>query len=120
MRKIRKILRLKFECDLANRKIAESTSIVGSTVGDYVSRAIAAVLSWPLPENRDDARFEQIWFELVARIPRAQRPPLNFSYIHKELKRKGVPLMLLWHEYKSPPPGISIQSILPFLSAAVQ
>lgn len=104
MRKIREILRLKFECSLTNRKIAKSTSIARSTVGDYVNRAVAAGLSWPLPEDMDDASLEQILFEQVPHTPKAQRPPLNFSYIHKELKRKGVTLMLLWHEYKSENP----------------
>ncbi|MBA2882703.1 transposase [Desulfosalsimonas propionicica] len=34
-----------------------------------------------------------------------QRPPLDFSFIHKQLRRKeGVTLMLLWHEYKAQNP----------------
>ncbi len=37
-------------------------------------------------------------------MPKDHRPPLNFSLIHQELKRKGVTLMLLWHEYKEQNP----------------
>lgn len=104
MRKIREVLRLKFECRHSNRKIANSTSIARSTVGDYVQRALAAGLSWPMPENIDDAQLEQILFDQVPSTIKDQRPPLDFSKIHKELKRKGVTLMLLWHEYKAENP----------------
>jgi transposase len=104
MRKIREVLRLKFECDLTNRQIAKSASIARSTVGDYVHRAKAARLSWPLPDDMDDTRLEQILFDQVPHAPKNQQPPLNFSQIHQELKRKGVTLMLLWHEYKAENP----------------
>ena len=100
MRKIKEVLRLKFECRLSNRKIADSACVARSTVGDYVRRAKAAGLSWPLPEDMDDGRLEQILFDQVPHSPKDQRPPIDFSYLHKELKRKGVTLMLLWHEYK--------------------
>jgi transposase len=52
----------------------------------------------------DDAQLEQVLFDQVPRPGKAQQPPLNFSKIHKELKRKGVTLMLLWHEYKAQNP----------------
>ena len=104
MRKIREVLRLKFECQLSNRKIADSTCVARTTVGDYIQRAKAAGLSWPLAEDMDDGRLEQILFDQVAHKPKDQRPPLDFSEIHKELKRKGVTLMLLWHEYKAQNP----------------
>lgn len=105
MRKIREVLRLKFECKLSNRKIATSTSIARSTVSDYIERMNAAGLHWPLPDDMDDAQLEQILFPQVPHPQKAQRPPLDFSKIHKELKRKGVTLMLLWHEYKAEQPG---------------
>lgn len=104
MRKIREVLRLKFECGLTNRKIAKSASIARSTVGDYVQRARDADISWPLPDDMYDARLEQVLFSPVLQVPKNQRPPLDFLYIHKELKRKGVTLMLLWQEYKSHTP----------------
>jgi transposase len=104
MRTIREVLRLKFECGLANRKIAKSVSISRSTIGDYVRRAQAVGISWPLPDDLDDSRLEQILFDQIPHTPKDERPPLNFSQIHKELKRKGVTLMLLWHEYKGENP----------------
>ena len=104
MRTIREILRLKYECKLTNRKIAKSVSIARSTVGDYVRRAETAGLSWPLPEDLDDSKLTQILFNQIPHTPKDGRPPLNFSHVHKELKRKGVTLMLLWHEYKGENP----------------
>ena len=50
MRKIKEILRLKFEYGLSNQKIAHSSGISRSTVRDYLMRTRAAGLSWPLPE----------------------------------------------------------------------
>ncbi|MFN2123618.1 MAG: IS21 family transposase [Candidatus Promineifilaceae bacterium] len=104
MRKIREVLRLKFECNLSNRQIAESAHIARSTVGDYVQRAKAAQLSWPLPEAMDDTQLEQKLFFQPPRLPKDRRPPVDFAKIHKELKRKGVTLMLLWHEYRAEDP----------------
>ena len=85
MRKIREVLRLKCECRLSNRKIAKSTSIARSTVSDYIQRAKSAGLSWPLPHDMDDAQLEQVLFDQVPRPGKAQRHPLSFSKIHKEL-----------------------------------
>lgn len=100
MRKTREILRLKLECNLSNRQVAKSCSVSRSTVADYVRRATAAGLIWPLPDDMDDSRLEQALFTQPSRIPGDQRPVPDFSYIHRELKRKGVTLILLWQEYK--------------------
>ncbi len=50
VRKIREILRLKEEAGLSNRAIARTCKISNSTVGEYLRRAQAAGLHWPLPE----------------------------------------------------------------------
>ena len=55
MRKIREILRLKFECGLTNRQIAKSCSVARSTVADYLLRARSAGLTWPLPDHISDS-----------------------------------------------------------------
>ena len=56
MRKLKEVLRLKFETDLSNRQIAKSCSTSHVTVGKYLALAEQAALSWPLPENLDDAQ----------------------------------------------------------------
>ena len=45
MRKIRELLRLKYELGRSHREIAASLGIANSTVSDYASRAAAAGLS---------------------------------------------------------------------------
>ena len=59
MRKFKEVLRLKFETDLSNRQIAKSCSTSHVTVGKYLALAEQAALSWPLPENIDDAEIEK-------------------------------------------------------------
>ena len=99
MRKIREILRLKWECQLSERVVARSCNISRSTVGDYVRRAEVAGLKWPLPENMSDHQLYELLY------PRTQQPNPKATFmpdwekIHLELRKKGVTLRLLWVEY---------------------
>jgi transposase len=105
MRKIREVFRLKFDSDISNRKIARSCNIARSTVGEYLFRFQQAALAWPLPPDMDDNQLEQRLYPKLPAIPAHQRPPVDWSYIHQELRRKGVTLMLLWQEYKEQHPA---------------
>ena len=49
MRKVKEVLRLRFELGLDHRQIAGSCRVSRVTVGEYLSRFAAAGLSWPLP-----------------------------------------------------------------------
>lgn len=100
MRKIREVLRLKHEFGLSNRDIAKPCSIGRTTVSDYLSRASAGGLEWPLPPEFDDAAVERLLFP-PSPPPGFKRPLPDWSEIHLELRRKSVTLMLLWEEYKS-------------------
>jgi transposase len=100
MRKIKEVLRLKWGCGLSDRKVAKSCSVSHPTVAEYVGRAAAAGLSWPLPEDLDDARLERLLFPDTASLPPGERPVPDWAKIHQELRRKGVTLSLLWEEYK--------------------
>lgn len=57
MRSVREILRLRAE-GLSDRAIARSTRLARSTVSDDAGRAVAAGLSWPLPEGLTDTALE--------------------------------------------------------------
>lgn len=104
MRKFKEVLRLKFEQNLSNRQIAKSCSISHVTVGKYLNLAQKAALSWPLPENLDDAEIEKLLVEHIPRRP-SQKPPMPpMDYLYQELKRKHVTLQLLWYEYKQDNP----------------
>jgi transposase len=97
MRKVREVLRLKFEARLSHERIAAATGLSKGAVSNYVQRTIQKSLGWPLPENLDDAALERLLFPQV--VLREQYAPPDYAYVHQELKRKGVTLQLLWEEY---------------------
>lgn len=97
MRKIKEILRLK-SLGLSSRNIALSVKIARSTVADYLERAQRANLTWPIPEGLDDVALQRMLFSDEEVKPRLRIEP-DYSYLHRELKRKGVTLHLLWQEY---------------------
>jgi len=100
VRKIKEILRLKWECQLSERVIARSCRISRSTVGEYVRRAETAKLKWPLPEDLGDNQlYELLYPRSSSHInPKAAYLP-DWQHIHLELRKKGVTLRLLWMEY---------------------
>ena len=100
MRKIREVLRLYHTAGMSIRAIARSLKASPSTVGDYIRRAEAARMSWPLDESLDDAQLERRLFPVPvsSRVP---RPLPDWSELHHELRGKGVTLALLWQEYKA-------------------
>jgi len=102
MRNVRDVLRLT-AAGMSSRKIAASLSIGASTVIDCLHRARRAGLAWPLPDEIDDAILE---LRLYPPRPttREQRPLPNWAEIHRELKRPGVTLQLLWQEYREQHP----------------
>ncbi len=97
MRKLREILRLKYERRMGHRAIARACGVGLGTVSEYVRRARQAGLSWPLPSDLDDRTLEAQLF--AAAEPDRDRVPPEVARIHQELKRTGVTLQLLWEEY---------------------
>lgn len=100
MRKFKEVLRLKYDHQLTNRKIAKSCAISHVTVGKYLELAKQAGINWSLPDDIDDHQLEQ---RLYSNAPREASdkpvmPPME--YLYKELKKKHVTLQLLWYEYK--------------------
>jgi len=100
MRKIQEVLRLKWGCGLTNRAIARSCSISHSTVGEYLKRAEAVGLSWPLPADMDEDTLFRLLFPTPARSDTKVIPCPDWSVIHTELRKKSVTLRLLWVEYR--------------------
>ena len=104
MRRIREVLRLNEECELSYAQIARSLGLSKGSVANYLSRAEAAGLSHQEAAGLDDAA-------LTARL-NPQRPAApkfaapDFALVHRELKRKGVTLTLLWEEYREAAQGV--------------
>ena len=104
MRKLKEVLGLRFELKLGYQQIGRSCSIGVGTVHKYLKRAEAAGVTWPLPEDWDEARVEAEVFprrkpSIAEHNP--ARTPLDFAAIHEQLRSsKYVTLQLLWEEYR--------------------
>ena len=77
MRQVREVLRLKWACGLSDRKIAQSLRVSRPTVAEYVRRAQAAGLSWPLPDALDETALERRLFATAAQTPWRGAPSLT-------------------------------------------
>ena len=101
MRYVKDILRLKHQNQLSVREIAGSCGLPASTVGDYLQRAEAVGLTWPLPEDISDAQLTERLLRPPDSPPPggAAKPLPDWPALHEQLRRKGVTLQLLWQEY---------------------
>ena len=100
MRKVREVLRLKYELDRSHRQIAAAVGMCRSAVDKYVKRAEEAGLSWMMAKEMSDAEVEGRLFRHVGRNVPRDRAPIDFGWVHIEMRRKGVTLQLLWTEYQ--------------------
>ena len=101
MRQIREVLRLAQAKNLSPTEIAIAAHLPRTTVRNYLSRAAAAGLSWPLPDDLDDRGLEERLFGRPAPPPAIlARPVPDWEIVHAELRRPGVTQALLWSEYR--------------------
>ena len=77
MRRIREILRLKYEGGATERAIARSIGVARSTVALTLERIAAAQLGWPLPPALSDAVLEAMLYASAGR-----------SVLHQPLHRR--------------------------------
>jgi hypothetical protein len=83
VRKIKEVLRLRFELGLGLRAIARSCSIGLGTAHEYLQRAEAAGVTWPLREDWDEGRLETALFGGPP-LPRpAVFPMPDFAELHR-------------------------------------
>jgi transposase len=99
MKKISEILRLRYELKLSHRAIGKSQSISASTVQDYLCRADACGITWPLPENITEEDLHNKLFSL-AKEDVTPRPLPDWEIICRELRKKAMTIQLLWREYR--------------------
>ena len=104
MRRVREFLRLKHG-GASDRQIARSLSLARSTVGLSLERAAAAGLRWPLPATLTDRVLQAMLYagHGSQQGTRRKAEP-DWVYVHHELRRPGVTLMLLWEEYRQRAP----------------
>jgi transposase len=103
MRKIKEVLRLKYDCGLSEREISRSCRVSRSTVSQYLMRAQASGLGWPAAATLNEDQFEERLFP-TQRISRSvQRPLPDCQYIYDQLRtyrKYNLTLSQLWIEYK--------------------
>ena len=106
MRKLKEVLRLRFGLGLQQNQIARSCSIGQATVHRYLHKAAAAGLTWPLPEDLDDRRLEELLFPAaVGRPSHAIRSLPDFAEVRRQLQtHKHLTLQLVWEEYRETQP----------------
>jgi len=107
VRKLKEMLRLSLECGLERREIARSLSVSHTTVNGYVGRAEELGLSQARVEEMSEEELECLLrreeaggsgsssFDFARDKPRP-----DWDGVHRELRKKGVTLQLLWQEYK--------------------
>jgi transposase len=89
---------------LSERKLAHGLGISRPPGAEYVRRAQAAGLSWPLPASLDEAAIERLLFPASPPKRAAPHPLPDWATVHQELQRQGVTLCLLWQEYTAATP----------------
>ena len=87
------------------QQIAAAAQVSVGVAAKYVAQAKQAGVTWPLPENQDEAALARLLgqaADVPARLNRYAAP--DSVAMHSELKKKGVTLQLLWEEYHARDP----------------
>jgi hypothetical protein len=99
MRRVREILRLKYECGATERAIARSIGIARSTVALTLERAAASKLSWPPPATLTDRVLEAMLYASADALQGLRRidlplqglPPRRAGAVrHNDTQRRRV------------------------------
>ena len=98
MRNIKEILRLKLDCGLSHERIGRALGLSKGVVSKYVARAQIAGLDWAAVSVLDEAEIAVRLCPATATL-RGERAAIDLPWVHRELRRKGVTLQLLWQEY---------------------
>ena len=81
---------------------------IGPTAaGACLRRAREAGVGWPLPDDLDDAALERRLYPVPTTTAKDWRSLPDWPAIHRELRRKGVTLQLVWEEYRSRIPTVT-------------
>ena len=104
MRKVREVLRQRYACGASERVIAQSLGIGRTAVGEYIRRAAVIGITWPVPDELDDAVLERKLFAPAGYNPPQSKPLPDWAHVHAELRRRSVTLALLWQDYRGQHP----------------
>jgi transposase len=100
MRRIRDVLRLS-AAGMSKRQIAASLGVSATAARESIRRARVAGLNWPLPDELSDEELERRLYPPPSAAAKDRRPQPDWATIHRELRRPGVTLQLLWEEHRA-------------------
>jgi len=101
MRRIKQLLAMHFGAGASTRAIGRELGIAPSTVREYLGRAAAAGISWPLAADVTDESLEaRLFVNAGVRAGTRLHAEPDWPALVRELKRSGVNLLVLWDEYR--------------------
>jgi transposase len=100
MRRIKQLLTMHFGAGASSRAIGRELGIAPSTVREYLGRATAAGIGWPLATDVTDEQLMARLFVTGVRAGVRLHAEPDWPALVRELKRPGVNLMVLWDEYR--------------------
>jgi transposase len=102
MRRIHRLMTLRFGAGAGTRAIARELGISHSTVREYLARIATAGITWPLSAEMTDAELERrLFVNGGVQTGARYRIEPDWASIARELKRPGVNLLILWEEYRA-------------------
>ena len=82
----------------SRRSIEASVHSSHQTIKAVLDRAQELNISWPLDDDVTNEVLDELFYGSRDNSPTSYAV-INFEYIHRELSKKGVTLVLLWQEY---------------------
>ncbi len=102
MRRIRQLLALHLGAGASTRAIGRELGIAPSTVREYLGRAAAAGVGWPLAADvTDESLVARLFVNAGVRAGARHHAEPDWPALVRELKRPGVNLLILWDEYRA-------------------
>lgn len=106
VRKIRDVLRYRYQHSLSNERIAGALGISKGTVHNILERFVSSGLRWPLPQDLSDSGLEVALYG--QRRPEqgdaGAAPKPDVPHLEEELSKPHVTLQLLYEEYRGAHP----------------
>lgn len=107
MRRIKEVLRLKWTCNLSHRQVSGALGVGLGTITQYLQLASSAGLDWETVESLSESELERRLIPSGRAAAVGGRVEPDYAVMHRELRRKGVTLLLLWEEYVQGNPGLA-------------
>lgn len=102
MRSVREILRLSLDLKFSANDIHRIVALSRGVVQKYINAAKAQGVTWQAVEQLDDQALEKLLAPAEEPAPSKYDAP-DCEWIHRELKKRGVNMQLLWMEYSEVP-----------------